>query len=71
MRLHDRSADGESNAHTAFLRGKKALKQTMKLLLGYSGTIVLNQGAERSGVCQRGPDEEAAGLLGPPSPEAR
>jgi hypothetical protein len=60
MRLHDRSADGEADAHAAFLRGKEALEQTMKLVLGYSGTIVLNQGADCAGVCQRGPDEEAA-----------
>jgi hypothetical protein len=38
----------------------KKLWNTMKLVLGYSGTIVLNQGADGSGVCQRGPDEEAA-----------
>ena len=32
----------------------------MKLVLGYSGTIVLNQGADCAGVPQRGLDEEAA-----------
>ena len=60
MRFYDGSADGEANAHAAFLGGKEALEQTMKLVLGYSGTIVLNQRADCAGVYQRGPDEEAA-----------
>jgi hypothetical protein len=60
VRLHDRSADGEADAHAAFLGCKEALEQTMKLVLGYSGAIVLNQGADRAGVPPRGLDEEAA-----------
>jgi hypothetical protein len=42
VRLHDRSADGEADAHAAFLGGKEALEQAMKLVFGYPGTIVLN-----------------------------
>jgi hypothetical protein len=43
-----------------YLGGKEALEQPMELILGYSGTIVLNHSADRVGVCEGGADEEAA-----------
>jgi hypothetical protein len=60
VRLHDRSANGEADAHAAFLGGKEALEQAMRLVFGYPGTIVLDYGGNCAGVCERGPYEQAA-----------
>jgi hypothetical protein len=63
MSFNDRAADGEANAHAAFLDREETLKKAAQLVFRYAGASVLNQGGDGVPVCERGSNEQAAFFL--------